>query len=449
MTRPNGGPSSGRGFISAAARTKGVTQAAQEDESSAMANLTSWQECLLYANRANPYPFYVELRKTPVSRQPDGSYVVSTYREIVSILHDPRVSSDLRKRHKAASAPAEVTSASTYDQAPSMITTDPPDHDRVRRATMRHFGPPHSPDLVSSREAEIQRIVAGLLNNLKGKTRIDAVDEFAYPLPVSVICAILGVPREDEPRFHAWIQAFMNGLDLGPEAATEEQQRLRQLGDQGREDLKTYMAALLEKYAKQPGQGMLSAMVNDRSEERLSHGEALSNAMLLLFAGHETTVNLIAHSVLTLLRHSDALEKLRRRPELIVPGVEEFLRFESSVQFWPTRTALEDIEIAGTTIPKGSPVIPVYGSGNRDPNRFTNPDQVDLEREDNEHLGYSRGVHLCFGGPLARLEAQIAVGEFVRRVRNPRLVVDPPPYRHNQIFRGPRHVLVDIDGVGD
>jgi fatty acid omega-hydroxylase len=411
-----------------------------------MANLTPWQQALLYANRANPYPFYAELRKTPVSRQPDGSYVVSTYQEIVSILHDPRVSSDLSKRPKAAEVAIKT---SAYDQEPSMITSDPPAHDRVRRSAMRHFGPPHSPDLVSNQETEIQRIVAGLLDKLRGKTRIDVVDEFAYPLPVSVICGILGVPREDEPRFHGWIQAFMNGLDLGPEAATEEQQRLRKLGDQGKQDLKNYMAALLERYAKQPGPGMLSAMVNDDSEEPLSRGELLSNAMLLLFAGHETTVNLIAHSVLTLLRHGDALEKLRRRPELIVPGVEEFLRFESSVQFWPTRTALEDIEIAGTTIPKGVPVIPVYGSGNRDPGRFTNPDEVDLEREHNEHLGYSSGIHLCFGGPLARLEAQIAVGEFVRRVRNPRLVVDPPPYRHNQIFRGPRHVMVDIDGVRD
>jgi cytochrome P450 len=188
-------------------------------------------------------------------------------------------------------------------------------------------------------------------------------------------------------------------------------------------------------------------MVNEKGQTRLSEGELLSNAMLLLFAGHETTVNLIAHSVLTLLRHPEALEKLRRRPALIVPGVEEFLRIESSVQFWPTRTALDDIEIAGTTIPKGSPIIVLYGSGNRDPNRFKNPDQVDLEREDIEHIGYSSGIHLCFGGPLARLEVQIAVGEFVRRVRNPRLVVDPPPYRHNQIFRGPRHLLVDIDGI--
>ena len=209
------------------------------------------------------------------------------------------------------------------------------------------------------------------------------------------------------------------------------------------------MEGLVEKCAKQPGPGMLSAMVNDTSEDRLSKGELVSNATLLLFAGHETTVNLIAHSVLILLRNPPALEKLRRRPELVVPAIEEFLRLESSVQFWPTRTALEDIEIDGTTIPKGSPIIVVYASGNRDPKRFKNPDEVDLERPDNEHLGFSGGIHLCFGGPLARLEAQIAVSEFVRRVVNPRLVVDPPPYRHNQVFRGPRHLMVEIDGVRD
>jgi cytochrome P450 len=415
-----------------------------------MADLTPWQQALLYENRANPYPFYAELRKTPVSRQPDGRYVVSTYREIVSILHDPRVSSDLTKRPKAASAAAEVFTlpTSTYDRRPSMITSDPPEHDRVRRAAMRHFGPPHMPELVSNQEAGIKRVVTGLLDKLKGKTRIDVVDEFAYPLPVSVICRVLGVPHDDEKRFHNWIEAALDGLDLGPEAASEEGQHLAKRGHQALQELSTYMAELLERYAKQPGPGMLSAMVNS-ADERLSRGELLSNAQLLLFAGHETTVNLIAHSILTLLRHPHALEKLRRQPELIVPGVEEFLRFESSVQFWPTRSALENIEIAGTTIPKGAPIIVLYASGNRDPRRFANPDQVDLEREDNEHLGYSGGIHLCFGGPLARLEAQIAVGEFVRRVKNPRLVADPPPYRHNQIFRGPRHVLVDIDEVTD
>jgi cytochrome P450 len=241
----------------------------------------------------------------------------------------------------------------------------------------------------------------------------------------------------------------MNGLDLGPEATSEEQQRLMALGRQGLGEATSYMTALLQKFAKQPGPGMLSAMVNDRSGDRLSKEELISNAKLLLFAGHETTVNLIAHSILTLLRHPDALATLRRRPELIVPGVEEFLRLESSVQFWPSRTALEDIEIGGTTIPKGAPIIVLYASGNRDANRFANPDDIDFEREDNEHLGWSSGIHLCFGGPLARLEVQIAVAEFVRRVENPRLVADPPPYRHNQVFRGPRHLPVEIDRVQD
>src|SRR5499433_386567 len=188
MTRPSGGPNSGRGFISAQPGPKDGTKASQDDERSAMADLTPWQQALLYANRANPYPFYAELRKTPVARQPDGSYVVSTYREIVSILHDPRVSSDLRKRPNAARAAEGAAETSVYHGEPSMLMSDPPEHDHMRRATMRHFGPPHSTELVSSQEAEIKRIVAGLLDKLKGKERIDAVDEFAYPLPVTVIC---------------------------------------------------------------------------------------------------------------------------------------------------------------------------------------------------------------------------------------------------------------------
>jgi fatty acid omega-hydroxylase len=416
-----------------------------------MSELTPWQRALLYENRANPYPFYTELRKTPVSRQPDGSFIVSTYREVLSILHDPRVSSDPRNQARSPIAPSNPDTAveptSAYPREPSMITSDPPGHDRTRRVAMRHFGPPHTPDLVANQESRIRSFVAALLDKLKDKKRIDAVDEFAYPLPVTIICDILGVPREDEPRFHAWIEAVMNGLDLGPEAATEEKQRLSGLGRQSFQDLQSYTSELLKKYAQRPGPGMLSAMVNDKSQDHMTQGELVSNAMLLLFAGHETTVNLIAHSVLTLLRYPKVLEKLRRQPGLIASAVEEFLRFESSVQFWPTRSALADIELAGITIPKGSPILVVYGSANRDPNRFTNPDEIDLERRDNEHLGFSSGIHLCFGGPLARLEVQIAISEFVRRVENPRLVEDPPPYRYNQIFRGPRHVLVEYEGI--
>jgi cytochrome P450 len=418
-----------------------------------MVEESPWQQVLRQANRAHPYPLYAELRKTPVARQSDGTYVVSTYREIVELLHDPRVSSDITKRPGATPAGAPVgPESSPITQAiiePNIITQDPPEHDRDRGLMMRHFfGPPHSPQLISDLEPEIRRIAAGLLDEMQGKTRIDVVDEFAFPLPVTVICQILGVPLEDIPRFHAWIEATLDAVDLGPEGASEEHQRRAAKAVGTVDEFGQFLATLLDQYAKQPGPGMLSALVHDEGPEaQMSQGVLISNAVLLLFAGHETTVNLIAHSVLTLLRHPDALEKLRRRPELIVPGVEELLRFESSVQFWHTRTALDDIDIAGTTIPKGAPVFLVYGSANRDPERFQNPDELDLERPDNEHLGFSQGIHYCFGAPLARLEVQAAVGEFVRRVENPRLVVDPPPYRHNQIFRGPRHVLVDIDGI--
>ncbi|MFE2578699.1 cytochrome P450 [Streptomyces sp. NPDC059378] len=422
-----------------------------------MVEETPWQQALRYANRANPYPFYEELRRTPVARQPDGTYVVSTYQEIVALLHDPRVSSDVRKLPVPVAAPAEgsaeaepITEA-VISLEPNIITQDPPEHDRDRRMmTPRFVGPPHSPHLISDLEPEIRRIVDGLLDTMQGKTRIDAVDEFAYPLPVTVICKVLGVPLEDEPRFHGWIETALDALDFGPEAASEEMQSRLAGGRRAVQEFGQFAAELLDRYARQPGPGMLSALVNeDGPEAGMSKGVLVSNALLLIFAGHETTVNLIAHSVLTLLRHPEALEKLRRRPELIVPGVEELLRFESSVQFWHTRSAVEDIDIAGTTIPKGAPIFLAYGSANRDPKRFANPDKLDLERRNNQHLGFSQGIHFCFGAPLARLEVQVAVSEFVRRVENPRLVEDPPPYRHNQIFRGPRHLLVDIDGIRD
>ncbi|MFE7778703.1 cytochrome P450 [Streptomyces sp. NPDC057445] len=407
-----------------------------------MAEETPWQQALRNANRANPYPFFEELRKTPVSRQADGSYVVSTYREVVQLLHDNRVSSDTRKR------PGAILGVDPFEG--TIITEDPPEHDADRRRMMRHFASPECPHMIADREPEIRRIFAELLDDMKGKTRIDVVDEFAFPGPVTVICKVLGVPLESIPRFHGWIETALDGLDLGPEASDPEQQRRLAAVPAQVAEMRQFLTDLFDQYRKQPGPGMLSGMGNDDGPEgRLPQESLVSNAMLLLFAGHETTVNLIAHSVLSLLRHPDQLEKLRRRPELIVPGIEELLRFESSVQLWHTRSALDDIEIAGTTIPAGSTIFLCYASANRDPERFENPDKLDLERPDNEHVGYSQGIHYCFGAPLARLEVQSAVSEFFRRVENPRLVEDPPPYRHNQIFRGPRHLLVDIDGIRD
>ena len=179
----------------------------------------------------------------------------------------------------------------------------------------------------------------------------------------------------------------------------------------------------------------------------MSPSEIVNNTMLLFAAGHDSTVNLISHCVLTVLRNPGSIELLRSRPELIPGAIEEVLRLQSSVQFFPTRSALADIEIAGTTIPRGAPIYLMYGAANRDPRRFREPDTFAPQRPDNEHVGWGRGIHICFGGPLARLEVNTAFEAFLRRVDNPRLVEDPPPYRISQVFRGPRHVLVDYDQI--
>jgi fatty acid omega-hydroxylase len=411
----------------------------------------AWNEAMKYENRANPYPFFDELRKTPVARVTNGVYAVTGYKELLALAHDPRVSSELRKsplgsRSREIADESVADLMETYGQDPSMINSDPPDHDRTRRQCMRFFGPPHSPDVIPGQETLCKQIVNELLDRATGKTGIDVVDEFAYPLPVDVICRILGVPLEDEPKFHAWIADTMAGVfDLGSEITTEEGQARKAKGEASAFELKKYIIGLVKKAEKSPGPGMISQMVQDDGPDgRMSPSEIVNNTVLLFVAGHDSTVNLISHCVLTVLRNPWSIELLRSRPDLIPGAIEEVLRLQSSVQFFPSRWALTDIEIAGTTIPKGSPIFLMYGAANRDPRRFPNPNQFDPERKDNEHVGWGRSIHVCFGGPLARLEVNTAFEAFLRRVENPQLVEDPPPYRISQVFRGPRHVFVDF-----
>jgi fatty acid omega-hydroxylase len=238
------------------------------------------------------------------------------------------------------------------------------------------------------------------------------------------------------------------GFDVGPEAATAEGQGRVAKGRVGAAALKQYMADLIERYLREPGEGLLSRVVNDDGPDGpMSPQEAVANAVLLLIAGHDSTVNTITHCVLMLLRNPESLALLRQKPERTPAAVEEVLRLQSAVQFFPSRSATAEIEIGGTVIPKGSAVHLMYGAANRDPARFSDPNRFDPERPDNEHVGWGRGIHVCFGGPLARLEVNIALETFIRRVDNPRLVVDPPPYRRSHVFRGPQHLLVDFDCI--
>nr|MDT0514686.1 cytochrome P450 [Streptomyces sp. DSM 41633] len=408
------------------------------------------REIIDYASRANPYPLYEELRKTPVSQDGDGPYVVSTYYEIHSLLHDPRISSDARNLKSTGDDPLGQTEDDGAGTAlpPSFLKLDPPDHDRLRRMTNRPFGPPHAPHRVHDMRDELGGLVSGLIDSIATNgnlDRVDLVDQFAYPFPVTVICRLLGVPREDEPKFHVWAETLAASLDPDPDADPAKHPPKAM---DARMELGMYLAGLIEERRKNPGDDMLSQLATaDGPDGAMTTMEALSTSALLLIAGHETTVNLITNGMLTLLRHPDVLERLRGNPDLSVPIVEELLRYEPPVQLLPQRTTLSDIEVGGVTIPQGASLWLMLASGNRDPKRFEDPDRFDPDRKDIQHLGLGSGIHSCFGAPLARQEAQLALSELARRLENPRLLEDPPQYRQNAVLRGPRHLPIACDGI--
>jgi cytochrome P450 len=392
------------------------------------------------ANRANPWPLWAKLRETPVCWQEDGpddagTWVVSTYREIVALLHDPRLSSDERNSRQTGGRPV------SSDAADRFINLDPPEHDRLRALAMRHFGPPERPGYLDGLRPEMTRMVTTLLDQLQGQHQFDFVDQFSYPLPVTVICRILGVPREDEPQFRDWASAFI-------ETAGQTTEPARQKREQAIHSLSQYLAGLIERHRKQPGDDLLSRMATDTGPGApMTDAQLVATASTLLVAGHESTVTLLGNGLLTLLRHPEILDHLRNQPDLVPAAVEEMLRYEPPGQFISQRTALEDITLAGKTIPEGVLVTLAIAAGNRDPARFRDPDRFDPERRDNQHLGFGSGIHSCFGAPLVRIEAQIAFTELLRRLDQPRLLVDPPPYRHSPFLRGPEHLPIEVAGV--
>ncbi|MFK0289829.1 cytochrome P450 [Streptomyces sp. NPDC090442] len=399
-----------------------------------MSTETLLERIIDYVNRANPYPLYAELRENGVSRQNDGSYLVGTYHEIAALLHNPRISSDLRNRTEPNEALARPDGLS-----PAFIRVDDPEHDRLRRLTMRPFGPPHSPGRVDALHDDIEEIARELIDGFRGRERIDLVDDFAYPLPVTVICRLLGVPQENMPQLRTWTNAVIESPDRSPGDDPAGQHA----GMDARSAMANYMGELAAERAHHPSDDMISELVHDEGPEgRLTRPELMTTLVLLMIAGHETTINLITNGMLTLLRHPEELARLRREPELMPSAVEELLRYEPPVQMLPQRTPLTDIEIGGTAIPKGAPLFLILASGNRDPLRFENPDHFDPARRDNQHFGFGSGIHNCFGAPLARIEAQVALTALLDHLDDPQLAEDPPPYRHSPILRGPQHLLL-------
>ncbi len=412
-----------------------------------MPDNTLFAQVLDRANRADPYPLYARLRETPVVREDDGTYIVSTYAEIRSLLHDPRLSSDDVPKAKYPRTGNPVrdfivnpVKAWIVDTHRAVIFRDPPDHTILRRLVMTQF----TTERVRAINGRVDTTIHNLIGNMRGREVIDLVGDFAYPLPVTVICELLGIPPSDEPKFQRWTTTLAGVLD--PDRRAREEDILKRVADY--DALASYFGALVKEKRKRPAGDVLSGLAasKDKKLGRMGKYDLIATAIVLLVAGHETTVNLIANGMLTLLRHPEWLERLRRDAALAPRIVEELLRFEPPVHFRTRKTSAE-INISGTIIPKGAPLVLLFASGNRDPKRFPHPVQFDPDRADNPHFSFGGGSHYCIGAPLARLEVETALAALARRLVDPRLLEDPPPYRPGASLRGPEHLMLGIGGI--
>jgi hypothetical protein len=382
---------------------------------------------LLPAFHADPYPFYRRLREEdPVHQSPLGIWVLTRYDDAVMVLRDPRFGREgMAELLEARLGAGSVRPANTRD----MLFRDPPDHTRLRALVSRAF----TPRVVEAMRPHIQEIVDGLLDRVEGARGMDVIEDLAYPLPVTVICEMLGVPTADQDVFKQWSADIARSLDASIlPAGSEVITRGQEAGDALRE----YFRSLIAVRRKSPQPDLLSALIAAEEQgDKLSEPELLATCSLLLIAGHETTVNLIGNGLLALLRHPDELRALADDPALIQTGVEELLRYDGPVQR-TGRMTMADVEIGGRQIPKGSIVAAVIGAANRDPAHFPDPDRLDVARRENRHIAFGFGIHFCLGAPLARIEGQVAIGTLLRRMPALKLVSDTPEWRESSVLRG-------------
>ena len=380
----------------------------------------------------DPYAVYARLRaEQPIHESPFGAWVLTRYADCVAILKDHRSSSDARNSDIFKNA-VEQGLVDPEKQAlgntQPFLFLDPPDHTRLRGLVSKAF----TPKVVEGLRPRIQELVDELLDAVAAKGSMEIIEDLAYPLPVVVICEMLGVPAEDHATFKEWSREAARSLDPEEILPPEVQERRRQ----AMESFADYFRALIEERRKDLKDDLISALIEaEEAGDKLSEEELLSTCVLLLVAGHETTVNLIGNGALALLRHPDQLEMLRNDPSLAPRAVEEILRYDPPVQM-TGRTALEDIQIGGVTIRKGQQAILLLAAANRDPEQFADPDRLDITRSDNRHLAFSFGTHFCLGAPLARLEGEIALGTLVRRFQGLKLQTEAPEYKENITLRG-------------
>ena len=339
----------------------------------------------------------------------EPAWLITGYDEVRQALHDPRVvKSELTLANigRGLLPPAVLTAMTSH-----MLNHNAPDHTRLRRLVTAAF----TRRRIEQLAPRIQQITDELLDAMAGAAQVDLLDAFAYPLPITVICELLGVPAQHRMEFHDWSSIMVTGVLAGPDVLVAAGTAMV-----------SFLRELIEMKRLDPADDLLSALVAVRNgADQLSEDELTSMAFLLLVAGHETTVNLIGNGALALLTHPEQLALLQNQPERLPAAIEELLRFDGPLQVATLRVATEPIDIGGVTIPAGEFVVPGLLAANRDPACIATPDALDITRTNTPHLAFGHGIHHCLGAPLARLEGRIALGSLLARFPRLRLAVPP------------------------
>lgn len=377
--------------------------------------------------RQDPWPLYRELRATtPVFQAPDGFWILTRHADCSRILREPGWSVDRGNLNAESLAAFSQENPAIQVGVPLMLFLDPPEHTRLRSLVSKAF----TPKVVEGLRPRIQQLVDELLDGVEEQGRMDVLADLAYPLPVIVICELLGVPLDDRDQFHGWSTDASRLLDGDLDSET------LQRGIFAAMSVINYFNELIEARRTTPGDDLLSALVAAEEEgERLSHEELIATTVLLFIAGHETTMNLIGNGTYALLKHPDQLQRLCDDPALVPTAVEEFLRFDGPVHL-TARIPLTDMDFGGVTIRAGDRVGAIVSAANRDPAQFDRPDELDVGRTPNRHLAFSAGPHFCLGAALARVEAQVAFATMVRRFSGLELVTEDVRYRDHFVLRG-------------
>lgn len=362
------------------------------------------------------YALYEKLRQDdPIHKitMPNGKtgWIVTRYKDAVATLKKERFSKNLFQFVDADDIGLPQKQIDLMFQ--HMLNSDPPDHTRLRALVQKAF----TPRMLERLNERIQDISESLIDKMKSKRDIELIEDYAYPLPIIVICEMLGLPEDERDQFRKWSHSLISSINVP--------KRYKQVVPDSIA-FSEYIQKLIERRKQDPKEDLLTSLIQAESEsDKLSEKELISMIFLLIIAGHETTVNLIGNGLFTLMQHPEQMEKLRSSPSLISSAIEEILRYMGPVEFTTNRWAGEDTKWEGRTISKGDLVLIGLASANRDPEVFIHPDQFDLTRENNHHIAFGMGIHHCLGASLARMEGRIAINTILRRLPDLKLAVSP------------------------